>query len=70
MHGVVKHPEELPAIEARGVELKELSKVLDELMDRKGKGRPMKTTSSTAADIAALIGADRVARPGDIVGST
>jgi hypothetical protein len=60
---VVKHPEELLAIEARGVELKELSKVLDELMDRKGKGRPMKTTSSTAADIAALIGADRVARP-------
>lgn len=59
VHGVVRHPKELPAIAAHGVEVLDLSIVLDELMDRKGKGRPVKTTSSTAADIAALIGVDR-----------
>jgi hypothetical protein len=64
VHGAVRYPEELEAIEDRGVVLIKLSVVLDELMDREGKGRPMKTTSSTAADIAALIGADRALRPG------
>ncbi len=64
VHGAVRYPEELQAIGDRGVVLVELSVVLDELMDRKGEGRPMKTTSSTAADIAALIGADRTLRPG------
>jgi hypothetical protein len=72
VHGVVRHPKELPAIAAHGVEVLDLSIVLDELMDRKGKGRPVKTTSSTAADIAALIGVDRTLahhlRRGDLPG--
>lgn len=59
----MRHREELQAIETGGVKLQELSEVLDELLDTTGKGRPMKTTSSTAADVAALIGADRVSRP-------
>ena len=65
VHGVVRHPEELPAIESHGVEIIDLSVVMDELMDRRDRGgvRPLKTTSSTAADVAALIGVDREARP-------
>lgn len=66
VHGVVRHPEELPAIVAHGVEVLELSMVLDELMDKKGKGKPVKTTSSTAADIAALIGVDRALGPREV----
>lgn len=57
VHGVVKHREELPAIAAYGVEVIELASMIDELVERKGK--VFKTTSSTAADIAALIGVDR-----------
>ena len=64
VHGVVRHPEELPAIGAHGVEVIDLAVVVNELMDRKGKNRPVKTTSSTAADIAALIGVDRELRTG------
>jgi hypothetical protein len=63
VHGVVKHTEELPVIAEHGVEVLDLSVVLDELMDREGKDRPVKTTSSTAADIAALIGVDRALGP-------
>lgn len=65
VHGVVRHPEELPAIAGHGVEVIDLALVLNELMDRKGKDRPLKTTSSTAADVAALISLDRKLRPGN-----
>ncbi len=65
VHGVVRHREELPAIEDHGVEIIDLARVIDELMDRRDRRgvRPVKTTSSTAADVAALIGVDREVRP-------
>lgn len=62
--GVVKHPEELEEIHARGIEVLELATVLDDLSQGGRDDWPIKATSSTAADIAALIGVDRTLRPG------
>ncbi len=59
----MRTPEELPAIAAHGVEVVGLPHVLDELLDPDDKGRLLRTTSATAADIAALIGVDRRSRP-------
>jgi hypothetical protein len=60
---VVRHPEELPVIAAHSVEVLDLSSILDKLMDRKGKDRLVRTTSTTAAHIAALIGVDHALGP-------
>ena len=60
VHGVIIHPEELEAIRTLGVETVEFASVVDELVSR--KNGPVKTTSSTAADIVALIGVDRERR--------
>jgi hypothetical protein len=60
VHGVVAHPEELEAIRALGVETVEFADILNVLVA--GDGEPVKTTSSTAADIAALIAVDRGTR--------
>ena len=57
---IVAHPEELEAIKALGVDTVEFAEVLGELVG--GDGERLKTTSSTAADIAALITIDRKAR--------
>lgn len=62
--GVVKHPEELDEIRARGIEVLKLATILDELSGDGQDGWPIKKTSSTAADIAALIGVDRSLRSG------
>ena len=63
VHGDIKHQEEPPAIANHGVEVISLKQVIDELIaQNKKKGKdcvPFKTTSSTAADIAALVGFDR-----------
>ena len=59
--GEVRHPRELEEIRSRGVEVVGLLHVLDDLT-RHGGGGPIKKTSSTAADIAALIGLDRKRR--------
>lgn len=63
--GVVRHPKELEEIRSRGVRVLDLASVLDELTGPNGNDRPIKTTSSTAADIAAVIGLDRKLRPGE-----
>ncbi|MDP9474181.1 MAG: hypothetical protein M3R38_00495 [Actinomycetota bacterium] len=60
VHGVVAHPEELDAIKAFGIETVEFATIVSELVELEGE--PIRTTSSTAADIAALIGVDRKAR--------
>ena len=62
--GQVRHPKEISAIQARGIEVVELASVLDELTGPEADDGPVKKTSSTAADIAALIGVDRRLRPG------
>ncbi len=62
--GVVRYPEELDAIRAFGIEVVGLASVLDELTGPEADDGPIKKTSSTAADIAALIGMDRALRPG------
>ena len=60
VHGVVAHSSELNAIRAHGIETVEFTDVLNVLVA--GDGEPVKTTSSTAADIAALIAVDRGTR--------
>lgn len=61
VHGAVRHPQELPTIANHGIEVVEITNVIDDLV--KGSGEWLKTTSSTAADIAALVGFDRKTRP-------
>lgn len=60
--GEVRHPEELEEIRSRGIEVIGLASVLDELTGPEADEGPIKKTSSTAADIAALIGVDRALR--------
>lgn len=57
VHGVVAHSEELEVVRTLGIETIEFADIVDELV--LSEGEPIKTTSSTAADIAALIGVDR-----------
>lgn len=69
--GEVRHDGELEEIRSREVEVLRLSVVLDELTgEGGGDERPIKKTSSTAADIAALIEVDRKLRPGGGPGAT